>query len=173
MLPPIDQIKAALERQAKTVAIDGANLVVEAGDLLNVCRFLKDSPDYAMDYVSNLTAVDYPPDLPAAPTGAQTSAAQAGRIEMVYHLFSMAKKHGPIGLKVILPRTTPVVDSLTKVYRGAEFQEREVYDLFGVRFEGHPDLRRILMWDGFEGHPMRKDYVVENQDEPIAARPAA
>jgi hypothetical protein len=59
---------------------------------------------------------------------------------------------------------TPVVASVTPIWRGAEFQEREVYDLFGVRFEGHPDLRRILMWDGFEGHPMRKDYVVEDQD---------
>ena len=157
MLPAIDQIKAALERQAKTVTIDGASLILDAADLLKVCRFLKDSPDYAMDYVSNLTAIDYPPE----------------RIEVVYHLFSMAKKHGPIGLKVVLPRATPVVASLTKVYRGAEFQEREVFDLFGVRFDGHPDLRRILMWDGFEGHPMRKDYVVEDQDEPVVARPGA
>ena len=150
MLPSIEELKAALERQVPgtTLVVEGANLVVEAKDLLRLCHTLKNSPDYQLDYVSNLTAIDYPPD----------------RIEMVYHLYSMAKKHGPVGIKVKLPRATPVVASLTKLYRGAEFQEREVYDLFGVTFDGHPDLRRILMWDGFEGHPMRKDYIVEDQD---------
>jgi NADH:ubiquinone oxidoreductase subunit C len=62
------------------------------------------------------------------------------------------------------------VASVTPIWRGAEFQEREVYDLYGVRFEGHPDLRRILMWDGFQGHPMRKDYVVEDQN--VLERPS-
>ena len=85
-------------------------------------------------------------------------------MEVVYHLYSMAKKHGPVTLKVRLPRATPRVSSVTPIWRGTEFQEREAYDLYGVVFEGHPDLRRILMWDGFEGHPMRKDYVVEDQD---------
>jgi len=121
---------------------------VEARNLARVCKFLKESPELQLDYVSNVTAVDYPPE----------------RIQMVYHLYSMAKKHGPVALNVNLPRDNPVVASLTPLYRGAEFQEREVFDLFGVTFEGHPDLRRILMWEGFNGHPLRKDYVVEDQD---------
>ncbi len=150
-LPPIDQLKAVIERSAPGIAVEGANLVVDAAHLHAVCRLLKESAEYQMDYLSNVTAVDYPPE----------------RIEMVYHLYSMAKKHGPIGLKVKLPRTNPVVASLMAIYRGAEYQEREVWDLFGVKFEGHPDLRRILMWEGFEGHPMRKDYVVEDQDQPL------
>jgi NADH-quinone oxidoreductase subunit C len=84
-----------------------------------------------------------------------------GRIEVVYHLYSMALKHGPLILRL---RTENRADrnhlpSLTPIWRSCELQEREVYDLFGVIFDGHPDLRRILMWDGFRDHPMRKDYV--------------
>ena len=84
-----------------------------------------------------------------------------GYLEAVYHLYSMELKHGPViirlrtedrGEKVHLP-------SLTPVWRGCEFQEREIFDLYGIIFDGHPDLRRILMWDGFKDHPMRKDYV--------------
>ena len=149
MLPPIDQLKSALESQLGiTLAIEGPAIFVEAKDLIRVCQHLKNSPDAQLDYLANLTAVDYPPD----------------RMDVVYHLYSMAKKHGPVTLKVKLPRATPNVPSLVPVYRGAEFQEREAYDLYGVTFDGHPDLRRILMWDGFEGHPMRKDYVPEDQN---------
>ena len=157
MLPPLEELKAAIERGVPGVSlqIEGSHFAVLPQDLIRVCRFLKESPAYQMDYVANLTAVDYPPD----------------RMGMVYHLYSMASKHGPITLKVTLPRANPVVASLVALYRGAEFQEREVYDLFGVRFEGHPDLRRILMWEGFVGHPMRKDYVVEDQDALDEARP--
>ena len=85
-------------------------------------------------------------------------------LESVNHLYSMEKKQGPIVLKVRVPRNNPRMPSLTPLYRGAEYQEREAYDLFGIVYEGHPDLRRILMWDEFEGHPMRKDYVEEDQD---------
>ena len=108
-----------------------------------------------LDYLANLTAVDYPPD-PAS--------GGAGRLDAVYHLYSMAQQHGPLTLKVTLPRSDPRAASVTPIWRGAEFQEREAYDLYGVVFEGHPDLRRILLWEGFEGHPMRKDYVPEDQD---------
>jgi NADH-quinone oxidoreductase subunit C len=84
-----------------------------------------------------------------------------GYLEAVYHLFSMELRQGPVVLRV---RTADRaegnrVPSLTPIWRGAEFQEREAYDLFGIVFEGHPDLRRILMWDEFKDHPMRKDYV--------------
>lgn len=157
MLPPLEELKGAIERALAGVSltIEGAHLVVPSQELIRVCSFLKETPDYQLDYLSNLTAVDYPPD----------------RMDMVYHLFSMAKKHGPVTIRVMLPRANPVVASLVPLYRGAEYQEREVFDLYGVRFEGHPDLRRILMWDEFEGHPMRKDYVPENQDE-LEGRPS-
>ena len=157
MLPPPDELKAALEQllPGSNVTVEGGVLWVDAKDLTAVCRCLKDTERFALDYLANLTAVDYPAD-PAA--------GGAGRMDVVYHLYSMAKKHGPVTLKVKLNRSQAAVASVTPIWRGAEFQEREAYDLFGVQFEQHPDLRRILMWDGFEGHPMRKDYVVEDQD---------
>ena len=150
MLPSPEQVKSALEELLPGVAVtlEGGALVVAPADLTRICRCLKDHGPFSLDYLANLTAVDYPPD----------------RIEVVYHFYSMAQRHGPLVLKVMLPRARPVIASVTPIWRGAEFQEREVYDLFGVTFDGHPDLRRILMWDGFEGHPMRKDYVVEDQD---------
>jgi NADH-quinone oxidoreductase subunit C len=84
-----------------------------------------------------------------------------GYLEAVYHLYSMRHKHGPV---IIRMRTADraagaCLRSLTPVWRSAEFQEREIFDLYGIQFDGHPDLRRILMWDEFEDYPMRKDYV--------------
>jgi NADH-quinone oxidoreductase subunit C len=85
----------------------------------------------------------------------------AGSLEVVYHLFSVEKKHGPIVLRMRTEdRDSGVhLPSLTPVWRSAELQEREVFDLFGVVFDGHPDLRRLLMWPSFTDHPMRRDYV--------------
>jgi NADH/F420H2 dehydrogenase subunit C len=153
MLPTPEELKKSLEELLPGVALtlEGAILWVAPKDLVAVCRCLKDTERFSMDYVANLTAIDYPKEQ---------------RMDMVYHLYSMAKKHGPVTLKVKLDRSDARVPSLTPLFRGAEFQEREAYDLFGVTFEGHPDLRRILMWDGFQGHPMRKDYVPEDQDAP-------
>ena len=150
MIPAIEELKTTLESRINglSLTIEGAVLVVPADQLLAVCKHLRAHEPFVLDYLANLTVVDYPPE----------------RIELVYHLYSMAQKHGPVALKTSLPRAHPVVASVTPIWRGAEFQEREAYDLFGVIFDGHPDLRRILMWDGFDGHPMRKDYVVEDQD---------
>ena len=170
MLPSPEELKSSLEQllPGVSLSLEGGAFIVPPNDLIAVCRTLKDNERFSFDYLANLTPVDYLPD-PA--TGARPGQADAegraggaGRIEVVYHLYSMAKKHGPVTLKVKLPRATPTVASVTPIWRGAEFQEREAYDLYGVTFEGHPDLRRILLWDGFEGHPMRKDYVVEDQD---------
>ena len=85
---------------------------------------------------------------------------EPGRLEVVYHLYSIALRHGPVVLRLGTGNRTDAVTlpSLTPVWRSCEFQEREVFDLFGVAFDGHPDLRRILMWDGFQDHPMRRDY---------------
>ncbi len=156
--PVIDQLLPGV-----SLTVEGATLVVRAEDLVSVCRCLKEHERCAFDYLSNLTAVDFPAD--AAVGG-------AGRIDMVYYLYSIAKGHGPVILNVALPRDRATVASVTPIWRGAEFQEREVFDLFGVTFEGHPDLRRILMWDGFKGHPMRKDYKVEDKDA-LVPPPAA
>ncbi len=157
MLPSVDELKILLEQEVSgtSVTVENGVLGVAPKDLIAVCQYLKETERFHLDYLSNLTAIDYPPD-PAS--------GGAGRIEVVYYLYSMTHKHGPIVLRTKLSRTNPVVESVTPIWRGAEFQEREVYDLYGVRFEGHPDLRRILMWDGFEGHPMRKDYVPEDQN---------
>ena len=153
-LPPTEELKSALEQLLPGVSltVEGDAIVVTPKDLIAVCRSLKETERFGLDYLSNLTAVDYPKEQ---------------RIDLVYHLYSMAQKHGPVALLVHVDRTKAKIDSATSIWRGAEFQEREVYDLFGITFEGHPDLRRILMWEGFEGHPMRKDYVVEDQDAPI------
>lgn len=153
---PIEDIKTDLDAllPGVTTTMEGNALRIAPTDVTAVCRVLKEAERFHLDYVANLTAVDYPPT----------------HIDMVYHLYSMNRRRGPVTLKVKLPREQPVVASVTPIWRGAEFQEREVYDLYGVRFEGHPDLRRILMWDEFEGYPMRKDYVVEDQN--VLERPS-
>ena len=158
MLPSIDELKTTLEQQLPGVSltVEGSALLVPPKDLLAVCRLLKDTERFRCDYAANLTAVDYLPDASGGP----------GRIQVIYHLYSMAQKHGPVTLKVTVPREQPTVPSVTPLWRAAEFQEREVYDLYGVVFEGHPDLRRILVWNEFQGHPMRKDYVPEDQNVP-------
>lgn len=151
MLPPIEELKTALERLLPGVAltVEGSALLVQPGDLAAIARCLCETDRFGIEYVGNLTAVDYP---------------QEKRIDMVYHLYSMTNRHGPVTLNVRLDRDNPKVPSLTPIWRAAEFQEREAYDLYGVIFDGHPDLRRILMWDGFTGHPMRKDYMPEDQN---------
>ena len=127
-----------------------------------------------MDFCSNVTGVDWLDRITKEKVkvkqvveGVEKEVDQTiekkipGYLEAVYHLYSMAHKHGPV---IIRMRTADRaagarLPSLTPVWRSAEFQEREIFDLYGIRFDGHPDLRRILMWDEFEDHPMRKDYV--------------
>ncbi|MBI2094118.1 MAG: NADH-quinone oxidoreductase subunit C [Candidatus Omnitrophica bacterium] len=147
---PLEELKSVIQELLPGVPLDleAGSLLVSSKDLITVCRCLKNTERFSLDYLANLTVVDYPPE----------------RMEVIYHFYSMLKKHGPVALKVKVEREKPSVPSVTPLWRGAEFQEREAYDLFGVVFEGHPDLRRILMWEGFKGHPMRKDYIVEDQD---------
>lgn len=119
--------------------------IVEAAKLLEVAKAIRDEMGY--DFLSSVTAVDYYSDAPNA----------NNFIEVVYHLYK-STGGGALVYKVQVPRDNPVVPSLVDLYPGADFQEREAWDLYGVKFEGHPDLRRILMWEGFEGFPMRKDW---------------
>jgi len=137
-------------------------------------EFLRDDPELLLDYCSNATGVDWPErtltekvKVKKLVDGVEKEVEETKEtrfpayLETVYHLYSMAKKHGPVIIRMRTGNRTDDVTlpSLTPVWRSCEFQEREIFDLYGVRFEGHPDLRRILMWDEFKDFPMRKDYV--------------
>ena len=125
------------------------SLLIDAEHAVAIAQFLRDDATLRLDYCSNVTGIDWP-----AKDG-------SGYLEAVYHLYSMEKKHGPLVLRLrTLDRAAAVhLPSLTPVWRSAELQEREIFDLFGIHFDGHPDLRRLLMWEEFSGHPMRRDYV--------------
>lgn len=139
-----------------------------------VAGLLRDDPELALDYCSNATGVDWPErtvkekvKVRKVVDGEEKEVEETREtilpayLEAVYHLYSVARKHGPVILRLRTGNRTDDVTlpSLTPVWRSCEFQEREIFDLFGIRFEGHPDLRRILMWDEFKDFPMRKDYV--------------
>ena len=186
-----EEIKAAIE-----AAVPGAGVTVVTnpgsaaqhslrlapGSAIEVAKFLRDDPELALDFLSNVTGVDYldkeiaekvkvTRQVPKTVDGAEQMVEETveetrkhvepGYLEVVYHLFSVAKKHGPVVLRMRTQNRSDKVElpSFTPIWRSAEFQEREVFDLFGVVFKGHPDLRRILMWDGFKDYPMRRDYV--------------
>jgi NADH dehydrogenase I D subunit len=122
--------------------------VIKPEAILPVCRFLAGDPALAFDFLTDICGVDYPP--------------REKRFEVVYHLYSM-KRNKRLRLKTAVGATEPVA-SVTPVWKGAGWFEREVYDMFGLTFTGHSDLRRILTWDGYEGHPLRKDFPVRGAD---------
>ncbi len=115
--------------------------VIEPGAIVEVSHFLCDDPETAMDCLSNETGVDY-----------------KDRIEVVYHLYSYRHRHGCV-LKVKLPRDNPTVTTVEEIWKSANWMEREIFDLLGVTFEGHSDMRRILMPEDWPGYPLRKDFV--------------
>ncbi|HAM70514.1 MAG TPA: NADH dehydrogenase family protein [Verrucomicrobiales bacterium] len=150
------------------------SLLIDAPHALEIARFLRDHRALQLDHASNVTGIDWLDRVDKTKVKVKkvvegvekeveetVETKKAGYLEVVYHLYSMALKHGPVILRL---RTRNRADgvhlpSLTPVWRSCEFQEREIFDLYGVVFDGHPDLRRILMWEGFKDHPMRKDYV--------------
>ena len=144
-----EELKTKIEQAtgAKLRVIRQSLLVENPADLPKIASYLKDTPEFAMDYLSGVTGADY-----------------LDYLESVYHLYSMKQKIGPIQLRVRVKRDNPKIPSLVSIYRGAEFQEREAYDMYGIIYEGHPDLRRLFMWEGFEGFPMRKDYIQEDSE---------
>lgn len=148
-LPFNDAVPGAVLETTKT------GLVVAAEKLPELARYLRDQQGY--DYLSMVTSVDWPQHL-----------------EVVYYLYGVARPKDGLVLKVRLPdKANPVVPSMTSIWPGADLQEREVYDMMGIRFEGHPNLRRILLWDGFEGWPLRKDYkesYYEEETKPFKSR---
>ena len=148
---------------------DTQSLIVPPEKAVQVVTWLKEHPMMRLDFLSCVSGVDY------IEKEVKTKARNAegkmeikvtktpSKMEVVYHLYSMEKKIGPLVFKQrVMSRENPTVASLTPIYRGAELMEREVYDLFGIDFTGHLDLRRILMWDNFEHSPMRKDYLPPN-----------
>ncbi len=150
------------------------SLLVEPARAKEVARFLRDSEELRFDFCSNVSGVDWLDTEISEKVKVKTLVDDVeqeieevrkrqtpGYLEAVYHIYSMEKKHGPVILRMRTKNRTDNVHlpSLTPVWRSAEFQEREIFDLYGIIFDGHPDLRRILMWDEFEDHPMRKDYV--------------
>ena len=155
----LEEIKVAIEAAVPGAGVEIApnpngalpsSLRIAPECALEVAKFLRDDEELKLDYLSNVTGVDWPESL-----------------EAVYHLYSMEKKHGPVVIRMHTANRTDEVElpSLTPVWRSAEFQEREVFDLYGIVFTGHPDLRRLLMWDGFKDHPMRRDYVAPDDFE--------
>ena len=120
-----------------------ASLEIDPARIVEVCRFLRDQAQF--ERLSAVTGVDWYPDEP--------------RFEVVYLLHSIARNER-LRLKCRLPGEAPAIDSVTGVWPGANWYEREVFDMFGIVFRNHPDPRRILMPEGWEGHPLRKDYPV-------------
>jgi NADH-quinone oxidoreductase subunit C len=151
-----------------------SSLLVDAAHARAAAEFLRDDPACRLDFCSNVTGVDWPDRVEKTKTkvkklvdGVEKEVEEMsertipGFLEVVYHLYSMSLKHGPVILRqrTVNRGSDCRAASLTSVWRSGEFQEREVFDLFGVVFDGHPDLRRILMWDEYRDFPMRKDYV--------------
>jgi NADH-quinone oxidoreductase subunit C len=178
----LEQIKARAEAAAPGAKIEiVANAAIPAQSSLSisrehavaVARFLRDDPALKLDHCSNVTGIDWLDrkvtkkvkvkklvDGVEKEVDESTDEFFPGYLEAVYHLFSITLKHGPVVIRTrTLDRAAGAhLPSLTPIWRSAEFQEREIYDLYGIKFDGHPDLRRILMWDEFEDFPMRKDY---------------
>ena len=187
----VEEIKAAI-----VAAVPGAgveivpnpspssqhSLLLKPEHAVAVAYFLRDEAELALDFLSNVTGVDWldkevvekvKVTKPVTKTvdGVEQTVEETveetrkhvepGYLEAVYHLYSMRKKHGPVVIRMRTANRTDKVElpSLTPVWRSAEFQEREVFDLYGIVFKGHPDLRRLLMWPEFTDYPMRKDYV--------------
>ena len=179
----MEQLKTELEQNVPGCAMEiivnpspsaQHSLLLAPEQAVPVALYLRDAPHLRYDFCSNVTGIDWPArevvekvKVKKLVEGVEKDVEETrtshtgGYLEVVYHLYSMEKGTGPVILRM---RTGDreqhvVLPSLTPVWRSADFQEREVFDLFGVRFQGHPDLRRLLMWEGFADFPMRRDYV--------------
>jgi NADH-quinone oxidoreductase subunit C len=182
MMEALDEIKARAEAAIPGAKIEivpnpgpaqQSSLLIDNEHATSVALFLRDDPALRLEHCSNVTGVDWldrkvtkKVKVKKLVEGEEKEVEEAqeeffpGYLEAVYHLFSMTLKHGPV---IIRMRTADRaggahLPSLTAVWRSAEYQEREIFDLYGIKFDSHPDLRRILMWDEFVDYPMRKDY---------------
>ena len=187
----VEEIKTAIEAAVPGAGVEIVSnpsvsgqhsLRLTPGHAVQVANFLRDDAELKLDFLSNVTGVDWPDKEVAEKVkvarmvtktvdGVEQTVEETvedtrnrveqGYLEVVYHLYSVEKKHGPVVLRMRTVNRSDQVElpSLTPIWRSAEFQEREIFDLYGVIFTGHPDLRRLLMWEGFKDHPMRRDYV--------------
>ena len=189
MMLSLEQLKALLEQRFPKAQVqivpngiptNESSLLLDHEHAVAIATFLRDDPELRFDYASNVTGVDWPEKVTKEKIKSKkiidglekeveetVEKKSPAYLEAVYHLYSMALRHGPLVLRL---RTQDRLDathvpSLTPVWRSCEFQEREAYDLYGIIFDGHPDLRRILMWEGFKDFPMRKDYVAPDDYE--------
>ena len=138
------EIATRLEEQFPGSIVESSpnSLVVKSESWLEIATFLKTTPGLDFDYLTSITAVDY-----------------YDYFEVVYQLTSIKHNHSLVVKTRCYGRDNPTVPSVVSLWRGADFQEREIYDLMGISFEGHPNLKRIFLWEGFQGHPLRKDYL--------------
>ena len=147
MTRPLNGAQVAAQMEAAVpgaVKGSGANELLVAKDkILDAARFLFADNELAFNYLVSLTSVDY-----------------VDYFEVVYRLVSMRHNHSIVMKARVYEREEPTLSSVITVWRGADFQEREVYDLMGVRFQGHPNLKRIMLWEGFDGYPLRKDFIL-------------
>ena len=143
---------AVLETHAK---LGDATAQIDASRIVDVARLLRDDPDLQFEMLTDLTCVDYIEQQP--------------RFEVVYHFYSVARNRR-VRIKARVAAAVCQIDSLIDLYPSADWMEREVWDMYGVRFEGHPDLRRLLLYEEFEGHPLRKDYPKERRQPLVGPR---
>jgi NADH-quinone oxidoreductase subunit C len=132
-----------------TTFLDQVSVTVKRERITDICRYLFGDDDIRMDYLSDLCGVDYP--------------GRAFRFEVVYNLYSLKYRHR-IRLKAQIPEDDTAIDSVISIWRGADWHEREACDMYGILFKGHPDLRRILMPEDWEGYPQRKDYPLQGPE---------
>jgi NADH-quinone oxidoreductase subunit C len=126
----------------KTASLLGDAVLVDAKALPEIMAFLKNTAEFAFNYMTTITAVDY-----------------YDYFEVIYLLVSMEHNHSLTVKTRVYGREKPTLPSLVKLWHGADYQEREIYDLMGITFEGHPNMKRIVLWPEFEGHPQRRDYL--------------
>ena len=139
-----NEIATRLEEPFRgSIVESGPNsLLIKSESWLEIATFLKTTPGLDFDYLTAITAIDY-----------------HDYFEVVYQLTSLQHNHSLVVKTRCYGRDKPTLPSVVSLWRGADFQEREIYDLMGIGFDGHPNLKRIVLWEGFEGHPLRKDYL--------------
>ncbi len=142
-LPTREVAKQITERYPDAVLeTSDTTILIKGESLLDVATFLKDTPELEFDYLAHITAVDY-----------------YDYFEVIYQLTSIKHNHSLLVKTRCYGRENPSLPSVVSLWRGADYQEREIYDLMGITFAGHPNMKRIVLWQGFQGHPLRKDYL--------------
>jgi len=142
-LPTREVAKQITERYPDAVSEPGdPTILIKGESFLDVATFLKDTPELEFDYLTHITAIDY-----------------YDYFEVVYQLTSIKHNHSLLVKARCYGRDNPSLPSVVSLWRGADYQEREIYDLMGISFAGHPNMKRIVLWQGFQGHPLRKDYL--------------